>query len=197
MHILPLTLEPSLPSLLQPTIYYLTVDGPVDQVVRAPVPGLVPLLDLCQVVQARRNGCALPYLTESVVVQERLKGPNTADGGVPTNSSQSSSPPPAIPPSPCCCHLSALSIAQGAVMDRHVAMTPSRSDAASATPNCAHLVGGWAHGASAAVAAATMPWSLRWRRADTARRPVLYVPGQCLKVKHGHVARGILVVVVI
>ncbi len=30
--------EPSLPSSLQPTIYYLTVDGPVDQVVRAQVP---------------------------------------------------------------------------------------------------------------------------------------------------------------
>jgi hypothetical protein len=30
--------EPSLPSSLRPTIYYLTFDGPVDQVVGAPVP---------------------------------------------------------------------------------------------------------------------------------------------------------------
>ena len=30
--------EPSLPSSLRPTIYYLTDDGPVDQVARAPVP---------------------------------------------------------------------------------------------------------------------------------------------------------------
>ena len=64
--------EPSLPSSLRPTIYYLTVDGPVDQVVGAPVPWLAPLLDLVQVVQAQQNGRALPYLTESVVVQERL-----------------------------------------------------------------------------------------------------------------------------
>ena len=82
-------------------------------------------------------------------------------------------------------------------MDLHVAMTPSRSDGVSAAPTRAHLLRGWAHGASAAVAAAAMPWSPRWRRADTARRPVLYVPDQCLKVRHGHVARGILVVVVI
>ena len=47
------------------------------------------------------------------------------------------------------------------------------------------------------VAAAAMPRSPRWRRADTARRLVLYFPGQCLKVRHGHVARGILVVVVV
>jgi hypothetical protein len=38
---------------------------------------------------------------------------------------------------------------------------------------------------------------LRRCRADTVRRPVLYVPGQCLKVRHGHVARGILLVVVV
>jgi hypothetical protein len=38
---------------------------------------------------------------------------------------------------------------------------------------------------------------LRRRRADTVRRPVLYVPGQCLEVKHGHVARGILVEVIV
>jgi hypothetical protein len=81
-------------------------------------------------------------------------------------------------------------------MDRHVAMTPSRSDAASAALTHAPLVGGWAHGASAAVVAAVMPRSPRWWRADTARHPVLYVPGQCLKVRHGHVARGILVFVV-
>jgi hypothetical protein len=82
-------------------------------------------------------------------------------------------------------------------MDRRVAMTPSRSEGASAAPTHAHLVGGWVHGASAAVAAAAMPRSPRWRRADTARHPVLYVPGQSLKVRHGHVARGILVVVII
>jgi hypothetical protein len=82
-------------------------------------------------------------------------------------------------------------------MDRHVAMTPSQSDGASAAPTRAHLAGGWAHGASAAVAAAAMPRSPRWRHADMARRPFLYVPDQCLKVRHGHVARGILVVVVI
>ena len=105
---------------------------------------------------------------------------------------QSSRPPVAVAPSP-----PSRSIAQGAVMDRHVAMTPSRSDAASAAPARAHLVGGWAHGTSAAVAAAAMPGSPRWRRANTARRPVLYVPGQCLKVRHGHVARGINVVVVV
>jgi hypothetical protein len=189
-HITPYTPhhEPSLPSSLRPTIYYLTVDGPVDQVVRAPVPWLAPLLDLVQVVQAQRNGRALPYLTESVVVQELLEGPNPADDGVPTNS----------PPSPRCCRaLSALLITQGAIMDRHVAMTPSRSDAVSAAPTRPHLVGGWAHGASTAVAAAVMPRSSRRRRADTARRTVLYVPGQCLKVRHGHVAWGILVEVVI
>ncbi len=38
---------------------------------------------------------------------------------------------------------------------------------------------------------------LRRRCADTARRPVLDVPGQCLKVRHGHVARGILAEVVV
>jgi hypothetical protein len=54
-----------------------------------------------------------------------------------------------------------------------------------------------AHGASAAVTAAAMPRSPRRRRADMARRKVLYVPGQCLKVRHGHVAWGILVEVVI
>ena len=109
-------------------------------------------------------------------------------------------PPPPLqsPPSPRCCRaLSALSIAQGAVMDWHVAMTPSRSDAVSIAPTRAHLVGGWAHGASAAVAAAVMPRSpCRWR-VDTARRPFLYVPGQCLKVRHGHVAWGIFVEVVV
>ena len=31
---------------------------------------------------------------------------------------------------------------------------------------------------------------------DTARHPVLDVPGQCLKVRHGHVAQGILCEVV-
>ncbi len=30
---------------------------------------------------------------------------------------------------------------------------------------------------------------LRRHRADTVRHPVLYVPGQCLEVRHGHVAR--------
>ena len=38
---------------------------------------------------------------------------------------------------------------------------------------------------------------LRRRGADTARRPVLDVPGQCLKVRHGHDARGILAEVVV
>ena len=38
---------------------------------------------------------------------------------------------------------------------------------------------------------------LRSRRADTARRSVLDVPGQCLKVRHGHVTRGILAEVVV
>ena len=38
---------------------------------------------------------------------------------------------------------------------------------------------------------------LRRRRADTARRPVLDVPGQCLEVRHGHVARGILAEVIV
>ena len=51
--------------------------------------------------------------------------------------------------------------------------------------------------ASAAIAAAAMPRSPRWRCADMTRRPVLYGPGQCLKVRHGHVARGILVVVIV
>ncbi len=49
------------------------------------------------------------------------------------------------------------------------ASKPSRSDAASAAPARAHLVGGWAHGASAAVVAAAMPRSPR-------RRPVLDLP---------------------
>jgi len=111
-----------------------------------------------------------------------------------------SSPPPLLrsPPSPCCCRaLSALLITQGTVMDRPVAMMPSRSDAASAAPTRTHLIGGWAHGASAAVAASAIPWSPRRRRTDMARCPVLYVPGQCLKVRHGHVAWGILVEVVV
>ena len=38
---------------------------------------------------------------------------------------------------------------------------------------------------------------LRRCRANTARRPVLDDPGQCLEVRHGHVARGILAVVVV
>ena len=38
---------------------------------------------------------------------------------------------------------------------------------------------------------------LRHRRADTARHPVLDVPGQCLKIRHGHVARSILCEVVV
>ena len=78
-------------------------------------------------------------------------------------------PPPSLrsPPSPCCCRtLSALSIAQGAVMDQHVAMMPSRSDAANAAPTRTHLVGGWAHGANATIAATAMPRSPRWPRAD-------------------------------
>ena len=44
-------------------------------------------------------------------------------------------------------------------------LKPSQSNAASAAPARAHLVGGQAHGASAAVAAAAMPWS-------PCRRPV-------------------------
>jgi len=144
------------------------------------------------------NGRALPNLTESVIVQERLKGPNTANDGVPANSSLSSSPP-AIPPLPLLlsrplrplnrpgrCH--GLACGDDALPVQH---GECRS------PTCAHLVGGWAHGASATIAAAAMPRSPRWWRVDMARRPVLYVPGQCLKVRHGHVARGILVVVVV
>jgi hypothetical protein len=38
---------------------------------------------------------------------------------------------------------------------------------------------------------------LRRRRADTARHPVLDVSCQCLEVRHGHVARGILAEVVV
>ena len=49
------------------------------------------------------------------------------------------------------------------------ASKPSQSDAASAAPARAHLVGGWAHGASAAVAAAVMHQSPH-------RRPVLDPP---------------------
>ena len=105
---------------------------------------------------------------------------------------QSSRPPVAVAPSP-----PSRSIAQGAVMDRHVAMTPSRSEVVSAALTRVHLIRGRAYGASAAIAAAAMPWSPCRRRADTARRPVLYVPGQCLKVRHGHVAWGILVEVVV
>ena len=109
-------------------------------------------------------------------------------------------PPPPLqsPPSPRCCRaLSALSIAQGAVMDWHVAMMPYRSDAVRIAPTRAHLVRGRAYGTSATIAAAAMPWSPCRQRADTARCPVLYVSGQCLKVRHGHVAWGILVEVVI
>ena len=102
-------------------------------------------------------------------------------------------PPVAVAPSP----PSRSPRAPSCVMDRHVVMTLSQSDAASAAPARAHLVGGRAHGASAAVAAAAMPRSPRRRHADMARRPVLCVPGQCLKVRHGHVAWGILVEVVI
>jgi len=35
------------------------------------------------------------------------------------------------------------------------------------------------------------------RRANTARHPVLDVPGKCLEVRHGHVAWGILAEVVV
>ena len=38
---------------------------------------------------------------------------------------------------------------------------------------------------------------LRCCHAATARCPVLYVPGQCLEVRHGHVARGIRVEVIL
>ena len=38
---------------------------------------------------------------------------------------------------------------------------------------------------------------LRCRPANTVKRPVLYIPGQCLEVRHGHVAWGILAEVVI
>jgi hypothetical protein len=38
---------------------------------------------------------------------------------------------------------------------------------------------------------------LRCRCADTVRRPVLDVPGQCLEVRHGHVARGKLIDVIV
>jgi hypothetical protein len=38
---------------------------------------------------------------------------------------------------------------------------------------------------------------LRCHRTDTVRRPVLDVPGQCLEIRHGHVARGILIEVLV
>jgi hypothetical protein len=68
--------------------------------------------------------------------------------------------PPVIPPPRRRRALCALSIAHGAVMDRHAVWTPSRSDASSAAPARAPLVGGRAHCASAAVTAAAMPRSL-------------------------------------
>ena len=116
--------------------YYLAVDGPAYQVVRAPaVPGLAPLLDLIQVAEARQNGRALPYLAESVIVQNNFRTTSTPDNGVHAASPPSSSPP-AIPPPRCRCAISALSIVQGAVTEQHVASTPSRSKAASAAPAC-------------------------------------------------------------
>jgi len=66
--------------------------------------------------------------------------------------------------SPCCHHrrrhaLSALSIAHVAVMDRHAASTPSRSDASSAAPARDPLIVRRDHCAGAAVTAAVMPRS--------------------------------------
>jgi hypothetical protein len=75
----------------------------------------------------------------------------------------SSSFPPCDPPPRRRRALSALSIAHGAIIDRHVApmLPPSRSDAASAAPARAPLVGIRTHCASAAV---------------TLRRPAVYPP---------------------
>jgi hypothetical protein len=75
-------------------------------------------------------------------------------------------PPPAIPPPRRRRALSALSIAHGAVMDRHAAWTPSRSNASSSAPARTPFVGGRAHCASAAVTAAAMPRSLRRSAVD-------------------------------
>ncbi len=52
-----------------PSSSRLAVDGPADQIVRAPAPWLAPLLDLVQVVHTTyRHGHALPCLMESVIV---------------------------------------------------------------------------------------------------------------------------------
>ena len=91
----------------------------------------------------------------TIVIHRRRKSTND---GVPAASPRPL-PPPATPPSPSPSRTPALSIAHGVVMDRHVASTPSRSDAASAAPACASLVGGRAHCANAAVTAAAMPRS--------------------------------------
>jgi hypothetical protein len=90
---------------------------------------------------------------------------------IPSSSSSLSSAtvllPPCDPPPPRCRRaLSALSIAHGAVMNRHAACTPSRSNASSAAPARAPHVGGRAHCASVAVTAAAMPWSLRRSAVD-------------------------------
>jgi hypothetical protein len=73
--------------------------------------------------------------------------------------------PPVIPPPRRRRALCALSIAHGAVMDRHAVWTPSRSDVSSAAPACTPLIRGRAHCTSAAVTAAAMPRSLSggWR----------------------------------
>jgi len=70
-------------------------------------------------------------------------------------------PPPCLVLPPLCCHhaLSALLITHVAVMDRHAASTPSRSDAASAAPARDPLVVRRDYCTSAAVTAAAMPWS--------------------------------------
>ena len=84
--------------------------------------------------------------------------PSPTNNGIPVALPPSSCPPEILPPRRHrALSLSALSIARGAVMDWHAASTPSQSDAVSATPACTHLVGGWARGTSAAIAAAAMP----------------------------------------
>ena len=88
----------------------------------------------------------------------------------PRRFSSSFSPPGDPPPPRCRRAFSALSIAHGAV--RHASWTgmrrrcpPSRSDASSAAPARAPLVGIWAHCTSATVTTAAMPRFPLWRPA--------------------------------
>ena len=91
----------------------------------------------------------------TIVIHCRQKSTNN---GVPTVPPRPL-PPPTIPPSLLPSRPPALSIAHDVVLDRHAVSTPSRSDAASAAPACASLVGGGAHCANTTVTAAAMPWS--------------------------------------